>query len=114
MDAICDGGVAPIREELEGFNSELLLVCVFAREARELVAEEKRDRELREEKERAEAKWKEEQAKKERDEFRDEMQAQQKAFFGKLAKSTPTGKRCARARCGERVQPLTAAVKTTR
>ena len=35
VDAICDGGVAPTREELEGFNSKLLLVVVFAREARE-------------------------------------------------------------------------------
>jgi len=64
-----------------------------AREERELAAEEKRDREIREEKERAEAKWKEEQAKKERDEFREEIAAQQKAFLAKLAKSTPTGKR---------------------
>ena len=44
-------------------------------------------------KERVAALWAQEQAKKERDEFREEIAAQQKAFFAKLAKSTPTGKR---------------------
>ena len=70
-----------------------VLELMAAREELELAAEEKRDRESREEKERAEAKWKEEQAKEERDDFREEIAAQQKAFFAKLAKSTPNGKR---------------------